>query len=136
MKQDSDFLANYTVAKITMDCDFQATPRVKYTIKKELKTLIGYKSEHCLITETEYENIERDYEKAKYTRQERDENVNILDEHGQLQWEDSGESEAPYQVRYLLPDGTQISEEEYTTRALSNEEVYIAAFVGCTYHCG
>ena len=136
MKQDSDFLANYTVAKITMDCDFQATPRVKYTIKKELKTLIGYKSEHCLITETEYENIERDYEKAKYTRQERDENVNILDEHGQLQWEDSGETEAPYKVRYLLPDGTQISEEEYTTKALANEEVYIAAFAGCTYHCG
>ena len=136
MKQDSDFLANYTVAKITMNCDFLLTPRVKYTIKKELKTLIGYKSEHCLITETEYENIEKEYEKAKYTRQEREENVNILDEHGQLQWEDSGETEAPYKVRYLLPDGTQISEEEYTTRASMDEKVYIAAFVGCTYHCG
>jgi len=136
MKQDSEFLANYTVAKITMNCDFLLTPRVKYTIKKELKTLIGYKSEHCLITETEYENIEKEYEKAKYTRQEREENVNILDEHGQLQWEDSGETEAPYKVRYLLPDGTQISEEEYTTRASMDEKVYIAAFVGCTYHCG
>jgi hypothetical protein len=136
MKQDSDFLANYTVAKITMNCDFLLTSRVKYTIKKELRTLIGYKSEHCLITETEYENIEKQYEKAKYTRQERDENVNILDEYGQLQWEDSGETEAPYKVRYLLPDGTQISEEEYMTKALTNEEVYIAAFVGCTYHCG
>tara|TARA_B110001450_G_scaffold186289_1_gene174290 strand:+ start:94 stop:1041 length:948 start_codon:yes stop_codon:yes gene_type:complete len=136
MKQDSDFLANYTVAKITMNCDFLLTPRVKYTIKKELKTLIGYKSEHCLITETEYENIEKEYEKAKYTRQEREENVNILDEHGQLQWEDSSETEAPYKVRYLLSDGTQISEEEYTTKSLANEEVYIAAFVGCTYHCG
>ena len=136
MKQDSEFLANYTVAKLTMDCDFLSTPRIKYRIKKELKTLIGYKSEHCLITETQYENIEADYEKAKYTYQEREEYVNILDEHGQLQWEDSGETEAPYKVRYLLPDGTQISEEEYTTRALADEKVYVAAFVGCTYHCG
>ena len=64
--------------------------------------------------------------------------INVLDENGQIQWENdpSGATEKAYKTRYLLPDGTQISEEEYTTRALSNEEVYIAAFVGCTYHCG
>ena len=135
MKQDSEFLANYTVAKITMDCDFLITSRIKYKIKTEFKTVDYYRFDTDLLTEKKY-NLLDDETKQKYTLEQYEENVNILDEHGQLQWEDSGESEAPYQVRYLLPDGTQISEEEYTTRALSNEEVYIAAFVGCTYHCG
>jgi hypothetical protein len=135
MKQDSEFLANYTVAKITMDCDFQVTPRVKYRIKTELKTVNYFRHEESFLKESDYNKLEPDTQ-SDYTLEQYDENVNILDEYGQLQWEDSGETEAPYRVRYLLPNGTQISEEEYTTRALSNEEVYIAAFVGCTYHCG
>ena len=135
MKQDSEFLANYTVAKITMDCDFQVTPRVKYRIKTKLKTLNYFRHEESFLKESDYNKLEPDTQ-LNYSLEQYDENVNILDEYGQLQWEDSGETEAPYRVRYLLPDGTQISEEEYTTRALSNEEVYIAAFVGCTYHCG
>ena len=135
MKQDSEFLANYTVAKITMDCDFLITPRIKYKIKTEFKTVDYYRFDTDFLTEKKY-NLLDDETKQKYTLEQYEENVNILDEHGQLQWEDSGESEAPYQVRYLLPDGTQISEEEYTTRALADEKVYIAAFVGCTYHCG
>ena len=135
MKQDSEFLANYTVAKITMDCDFLITPRIKYKIKTDFKTVDYYRFDTDLLTEKKY-NLLDDETKQKYTLEQYEENVNILDEHGQLQWEDSGESEAPYQVRYLLPDGTQISEEEYTTRALADEKVYIAAFVGCTYHCG
>ena len=135
MKQDSEFLANYTVAKITMDCDFQVTPRVKYRIKTELKTVNYFRHEESFLKESDYNKLEPDTQ-LNYSLEQYDENVNILDEHGQIQWEDSSETEAPYRVRYLLPDGTQISEEEYTTRALSNEEVYIAAFVGCTYHCG
>ena len=135
MKQDSEFLANYTVAKITMDCDFQVTPRVKYRIKTELKTVNYFRHEESFLKESDYNKLEPDTQ-SDYTLVQYDENVNILDEYGQLQWEDSSETEAPYKVRYLLPDGTQISEEEYTTKALANEEVYIAAFVGCTYHCG
>jgi hypothetical protein len=135
MKQDSEFLANYTVAKITMNCDFQVTPRIKYKIKSEFKTVNYYRHEDNFIKESDYNKLEQDTQ-SEYTLEQYDENVNILDEHGQLQWEDSGETEAPYKLRYLLPNGTQISEEEYTTRALANEEVYLAAFVGCTYHCG
>ena len=30
----------------------------------------------------------------------------------------------------------EITETEYTTRLTNNESVYIACFVGCTYHCG
>jgi hypothetical protein len=135
MKQDSEFLANYTVAKITMDCDFQVIPRVKYRIKTERKTVNYYRHEESFLKESDYTKLEPDIQ-SDYTLEQYDENVNILDEYGQLQWEDSGETEAPYKVRYLLPDGTQISEEEYMTKALTNEEVYIAAFIGCTYHCG
>jgi len=55
--------------------------------------------------------------------------VNVLDEHGQLQWEDVpwGETEKGYKLRYLDADGN------ITTR---HNAVFTAAFVGCTYHCG
>ena len=135
MKQDSEFLANYTVAKITMNCDFTTTPRTKYRIKSELKNVNYYRHAESFLKESDYNKLEPDT-RSNYSLEQYNENVNILDEHGQLQWEDSGETEAPYKVRYLLPDGTQISEEEYTTRASMDEKVYIAAFVGCTYHCG
>ena len=54
---------------------------------------------------------------------------NVLDEHGQLQWEDdpSGATEKAYRIRYLTADGTQTDEANCVHRA---------AFVGCTYHCG
>ena len=47
--------------------------------------------------------------------------------HGQLQWEDTDETEKAYKIRYLTADGTQTDEAN---------AVHIAAFVGCTYHCG
>jgi hypothetical protein len=56
--------------------------------------------------------------------------INEIDEDGNVI------QDLKFKLRYLLPDGTQISEEEYTTRASMDEKVYIAAFVGCTYHCG
>ena len=34
-KQDSEFLANYTVAKITMDCDFDPVTQPVQVIKKD-----------------------------------------------------------------------------------------------------
>ena len=62
---------------------------------------------------------------------------NILDSNGFVQWENHPtETEKAYNMRYLLADGTQITEEDYTTRKLNGETVYRAAFVGCTYHCG
>jgi hypothetical protein len=104
-KQNDDLLHNYTVAKITADCDFS---EIWVTTKKHKKTREGYLFD---------ENNEPVYE-------------NILDAEGNTR------THLKFKIRYLLSDGTQISEEEYTTKALANEEVYIAAFVGCTYHCG
>jgi len=91
-KQDSEFLANYTVAKITMDCDFDPVTQPLQVIKKG------------------------------------EDGVNVLDEHGQLQWEDHPtETEKAYKIRYLDALGAQTDEAN---------AVHIAAFVGCTYHCG
>ena len=192
-KQISDSLKNYTVAKITMDCDFNPTTQkvkkikksfqdVTYWVKKESIAAISdeqynkqpeenreiieskyYTTEHGVeITEDDYNDLLEE-EKEKYSEQIRytkhiikitkervkpkqdlelyveetyHELDNDLDENGEFQWEDTDETEKAYQIRYLLPDGTQISEEEYTTRALADEKVYVAAFVGCTYHCG
>jgi len=61
---------------------------------------------------------------------------NILNEHGELQWEDTEEQEYAYNIRHVDPSGNIITEEEYNTKIAASEEAYIAAFVGCTYHCG
>ena len=45
--------------------------------------------------------------------------------------------EYEYDNRFLNTDGTLIATEaEYNTKKENGENVYIAQFVGCTYHCG
>jgi hypothetical protein len=91
-KQNGAGLMNYTVAKITMDCDFEPVTQSVQIIKKD---------EH---------------------------GENVLDEHGQIQWEDHPtETEKAYKIRYLDAIGNITDEANH---------VYKAAFVGCTYHCG
>jgi hypothetical protein len=173
-KQDSEFLANYTVAKITMDCDFDPVTQPVQIIRKEtsdvnywVKTTYENVSEEeysnlteenrRTITETAYTNEDGETfteqnEQSTYTELEqttyqkitkeeskteqegwelevRQELVNVLDEHGQLQWEDdpSGATEKAYKIRYLDADGNITDEAN---------AVHKAAFVGCTYHCG
>jgi hypothetical protein len=99
-KQDDDILRNYTVAKITMDCNFNPVSR---PIKEILRS-----------------------ENGEY----------ILDEDDQIQWTNTNETEMQYNIRYVDANGTIISQDEYTTKLSEGENVYIAAYVGCTYHCG
>jgi hypothetical protein len=210
-KQEDDVLHNYTVAKITMDCDFTVTEVPLQVIKREetglrtitedeWNTLVDY--DRSSTTETQYSNtldpeaysgqsgytprevttivdytdgsdtisveewsalspeVQETYQsnttteiveyikfvtaeewssmdpevQATYTEVEiityyqimRGEN--ILDENGQLQWEDkTGVTEAPYERRFLDTDGVETDEAN---------AAHIAAFVGCTYHCG
>jgi hypothetical protein len=177
-KQDSEFLANYTVAKITMDCDFEPVTQPIQKIKKELgdvnywvKTTYKNVSEkeysnlneenRTITTETIYtnedgevnpefysnleSNVQSTYteltrtvyqkiikeesktEQEGYELEVRNELANVLDEHGQLQWEDTDETEKAYKIRYLDADGNITDEAN---------QIYKAAFVGCTYHCG
>ena len=172
MKQDSEFLANYTVAKITMDCDFNPATQPIQRIVKELgnenhwvKTTVSNvtleeysnltdenrtttietvytneegeifteqdeQSTYTELTRTIYKKIHREESKTEqegWDLEVRQELVNVLDEHGQLQWEDTEETEKAYKIRYLDASG-QITDEA--------NAVHIAAFVGCTYHCG
>jgi hypothetical protein len=103
---------------------------VKNVIKEELEeppSTVTYETK----TRTIYRRIVRQYfkTKARYRELEvRQELVNVLDEHGQLQWEDHPtETEEAYKIRYLDASGQQTDEAN---------AVHIAAFVGCTYHCG
>ena len=150
-RQNDDILHNYTVAKITMNCDFNPSIRPKKQIKKELKDVTYYYSWNSIDEEIYNVMVENGETSKKietdengvniyYRRDEtkeyredwdievRQELVNVLDEHGQLQWEDHPtETEKAYKIRYLTADG-QITDEA--------NAVHIAAFVGCTYHCG
>jgi hypothetical protein len=102
-KQSDDILHKYTVAKITIDCDFNPKYVPKPTILKD-------------------ENGQ-----------------NILDLYDQLQWmneiDDSGNIvyEYEYNIKYINNKALDITYEEYIEN-FSNS--YIAAYVGCTYHCG
>lgn len=140
-RQESEFLANYTVAKITMDCTFNPSMQPAQQIKRVMGTKSYYISSHTEISENEYNQLPPE-EQSKYERITRKEMVNSLDEYGQIQWEDALDengrviSEMPYEMRYLTPDGTVLTKEEYQARKDEGESVFRAAFVGCTYHCG
>jgi hypothetical protein len=183
-KQNSDSLKNYTVAKITMDCDFnpqtqkvkkikQALQDVTYWVKtesmavtkdeiyddlaeedRELIEIKYYVDENEVeiieekyneLTEEEKENyseqtryikhiIKKYKEKfrpksdiEKYTEETHNELANVLDENGEFQWEETDETETAYIVKYLDENGGITDK--------GNHE-HVAAFVGCTYHCG
>jgi hypothetical protein len=72
----------------------------------------------------------------KYTEEVRREYVNVLDEHGQVQLIESSDTLEQYKIRYLTKGGVQITEDQYNSKMNAGEEVFVAAFVGCTYHCG
>jgi len=155
-KQDSEFLANYTVAKITMDCDFNpVTQPIQQIIKEPGLKNYWVSTEYYDVTQENYSNLTTDnrrtfirehtdepdetvYQEVRrivldhiskgYELEVREEMVNVLDEHGQIGWEDHlTETEKAYKIRYLDVSGAQTDEAN---------AVHTAAFVGCTYHCG
>ena len=87
--------------------------------------------ENRQIVDDIYQEINKEESKTEqegYELEGRQELVNVLDEHDQLQWEDHPiETEKAYKIRYLDADGNITDEANH---------VYKAAFVGCTYHCG
>ena len=165
VKQEDDILHNYTVAKITMNCNFNPTLQKVKRIKKKL-TDVKYwvYVSNVTVTKEEYDNLQPEFrriiqdddgndiyqtnDRTEWTHNPveedgiipfteiRNELQNDLDEHGQIQWEDTDDFEKAYKIRYILADATQISESEYDAKIAAGEEVYKAAFVGCTYHCG
>ncbi len=196
-KQSSNYFTNYTVAKITMDCNFNPNTQFVQRIKRSGDIVYSYTPAHnyptdalpeylklsdmlnginktlsdnsyneipdnwkpyflmssyfdqdkqsntwsftprfeptISINETDYNNLD-DIEKLNYRRINGI--YNVLDDYNQIQFEDTEETEVAYNIRYLMPDSSIINKETYTTLLINNEDVYIAAFVSCTYHCG
>ena len=207
MKQEDDFLHNYTVAKITMDCNFNPEYIKKETILKDVsginildengqiqftneeitneeiigisneeitnEEIIGISNEEITneeitneeiigisneeITNEEITNEEITNEEIigisneEITNEEiigisNEEIIGISNEEitneeiiGISNEEITNEEitnekiyEYAYEIRYLDISGNIITKEEYDII----EEKYIAAFVGCTYHCG
>ena len=152
-KQSGEFLANYTVAKVTMDCDFTGS-NVAVRAPKKVETLMTVTEDvwsnltaynRSSTTETQYineENVVLDEEQwSKLTTEEQNtysdttlttyyqikRGGNLLDEKGSIQWEDTDRMKPGYKVRYLDASGVETDQANV---------VYTAAFVGCTYHCG
>ena len=116
MKQTTNegILTNYTVAKITCDCNFSLTKTVKQKLKVTETTTDG----------TTTRNID-------------------FDTNGNYQYEDDLDENGNQQMVYhfdtvfLNSNGDLLTDEsEYNTRLSNGESVYIACFVGCSYHCG
>lgn len=115
IKQNDDILHNYTVAKSTCDCTFSLIkiPRQK------LKLIITTDEDGNIIN-----NI--DYDPAGNVQYEND-----------LDIDNNPIMDYPLDTRFLDTDGTtQLTETEYTNKLNNGEIVYIACFIGCTYHCG
>jgi len=53
-----------------------------------------------------------------------------------IRWEDSIEYEYDYNIRYLDNENNIILKDTYDNLISNNIICWIAAFVGCTYHCG
>ena len=126
-KQNDDLLHNYTVAKITCNCEFSLVKQIKQKI----------------ITISNENYIEAEYKEIG-SSEERDLSQFIkYDDNGNIQYEDdldlSGNQvyEYKFDTRFLdASSNILIDEEDYLTRLNNGENVYIACFVGCTYHCG
>ena len=149
-KQDSEFLANYTVAKITMDCNFQPD----YIYKKKLITrnvdITGpdasgnyydvLNNERLYTIDLNNEITNNKNNKYTLTFDDADNLIgatqNILDPNGEIQWEDSTEQEYAYDIRYVDATGNIITKQQHDRIKSNGGLAYIAAFVGCTYHCG
>jgi len=187
-KQTDDLLHNYTVAKITCDCNFDLTPIVKQKLK--VNTIINTIKIQEYITKTRditeikvvYNSVKYQYVRKEVTTTEEytekvyeivslyDEQGEIItypdgtpmthkipkmkeiqetkteiiyDSNGNVQFEDDLDSNGnpqmvyKYDTRFVNSDGSLIhTEEEYHIKKNAGENVYIACFVGCTYHCG
>ena len=201
MRQDHDYLKNYTLAKVTMNCDFDPQLVPKRAMLRSLesgepvlddmgrpvfqpvmqeatrdayyKTTVGGDQHAVEISEQEYH--------ATLASQQNEDAVHVMkgvvalmstkyyigqgevskeeydayDDRATSQEECQGCQGAvnvtkstvtepvmhpvmipKYKTRYIRPDGSKISKEEYDDAIQKNIPVYRCAFVGCSYHSG
>jgi hypothetical protein len=141
MRQDDDLLHNYTVAKITMHCDFspkyvpvQVIKQQKYTelISSNITRNIEWYDD--VTSNMNTSNVEYTiYIPEIKTSNMLDHNSDLvyeyqLDEHSNIVYD------YEYDMKYIKLDGTIVTKEYYDTNC-DIEKIYKMAFVGCTYKC-
>ena len=133
-RQSEEFQMNYTVAKITMDCNFEPILQPVQKIKT-ISTVTYQNTNNTLdiISESMYNQLLPN-EQSAYIKLISLQNE--LDELGNIQWINSDEYEYSYNVRHLSENGEIISYADYNALIINNSPAFIAAFVSCTYHCG
>jgi hypothetical protein len=137
LQTTDDVFHSYTVAKITCDCDFSTeNQRPKLVIQTDenglniIDTITG-----CPVWIQETATIMVDVNTGLPP-------THPIDRTSEAQQELVPKTilltEPKYEMRYLTKEGTQITEQEYNTFKAENAsaEVYRAAFVGVTMHCG
>jgi len=135
---------NFTVAKITCDCDFSAPQKPVLVIQTDengLNVVDPVTGWPVWVQQTVTVLIDPATNVVANVTEQRS---LITDPVAFQTWFDSLVSteevatEATYKMRYLLADGTHISEAEYTANLAVVPAIpcFRAAFVGCTYHCG
>ena len=132
MKQDDDLLHSYTVAKITMDCDFNPS-YIPIRIIKQQEYYIHTTSN--IIDNSS--NIENSNITSKidvsFTL-----TSNMLDENGNLIYEYQRDTsnnivyDYKYKMKYIKLDGNIVDKIYYET---NKDHTYRMAFVGCVYKC-
>jgi hypothetical protein len=131
MKQDDDILRNYTVAKITMDCDFNP----------KLIPVEVIKQEEYIVWNTS--NIQYVYDSSNIDSNTSNITImtsnimtsNVLDEQGNPVYEYKLDESSniiydyEYDMKYIKLDGDIVDKYYYE----NNSNVYRMAFVGCSY---
>ena len=141
MKQDDDLLHNYTVAKITMHCDFnphyipiKVIKQEKYTqiISSNITSTIEWYDD--IMSTINTSNVEYTvYIPEIKTSNMLDHNSDLvyeyqLDEHSNIVYD------YEYDMKYIKSDGMIVLKEYYDTNC-DIEKIYKMAFVGCSYKC-
>jgi len=149
MKQDDDLLRSYTVAKITMDCDFnpayipvkvlqssnydieyETTSNIVNTSNYEVEFITSSNTTFTSNLTTEYTTEVKIVNTSNVEKYFKDENgeyiyVNQLDDKGNIIYD------YEYEMKYVRLDGTITDENEYT----NGSNVYRMALVGGCYKC-
>jgi alpha-tubulin suppressor-like RCC1 family protein len=134
-KQADDLLHNYTVAKVTMDVDFEPVMQPVMRVKTDAS------GKHVLdeMGEFVWEPLLRDpivhEPMPMHMDPSNPESLTLPTSSPIEDWVPV--MEPVYQMRYLTADGTQITKEEYAAAKNADADadamVFRAAFVGCTY---
>ena len=134
MKQSDDIQHNYTVAKATMNCDFNpkilpvkviATSNIVIDtiMKSDISSNISTSSSNIIVSDKEpifFERICLKDNTGKYIYEE------LLDDNGEIVYEPE------YEMKYINSDNTFIDISEYSSNI---EGCHKVAFIGCSYHC-